>query len=247
MEWSGGSRSTELWNSDRQTLYFASFSPSLDPAFDDFCAPARPSPYVRWGIKRLLDIIVASGALLFFLPVVVLIAIALYLEDGKPLLFRQARVGRNGKLFGCLKFRTMARDADARLQELLATDPATREEWTLKQKLLNDPRVHGVGSVLRRSSLDELPQLINILRGEMSLVGPRPILPEQAELHGDALSAYSSVRPGLTGLWQVSGRNELSYAGRVALDLKYLSELSATTDLRILLKTFKVVLIGTGV
>jgi exopolysaccharide production protein ExoY len=140
----------------------------------------------------------------------------------------------------------MTRDADERLRQLLTSDPECHEEWMLKQKLRNDPRVHWIGSLLRKSSLDELPQLINVLRGDMSLVGPRPILPEQAKMHGSALAIYTSVRPGLTGLWQVSGRNDLNYSERVALDLQYISGLSAEADLRILLKTCYVVLIGSG-
>jgi exopolysaccharide production protein ExoY len=247
MGYSRTSASKEFWDTGNRVLYFDPTAPNLLADNEFRSAPEEFSPYVRYGVKRFLDIIIASIALLFFVPVVTLIIVALYLQDGRPLLFRQPRVGRGGKLFGCLKFRTMARDADTRLSELLAGDPESRAEWSLKQKLRNDPRVHRVGLFLRRSSLDELPQLINVLNGEMSLVGPRPIMPQQAELHGDALAAYSSVRPGLTGLWQVSGRNELSYERRVALDRKYIADLRAVGDLRILLKTIKVVLIGSGI
>jgi lipopolysaccharide/colanic/teichoic acid biosynthesis glycosyltransferase len=147
-------------------------------------------------------------------------------------------VGRGGALFGCLKFRSMVIDSEARLAELLARDPAARAEWEATRKLKRDPRVTSVGRFLRASSLDELPQLINVLRGEMSLVGPRPVIQAELEQHyGAAAAHYMSVRPGITGLWQVSGRNDTTYEQRVRLDVSYVARASFAEDLRILLAT----------
>jgi lipopolysaccharide/colanic/teichoic acid biosynthesis glycosyltransferase len=155
-------------------------------------------------------------------------------------------VGRNGRAFRCWKIRSMVHDAEARLAELLETDLAAAEEWETYQKLDDDPRIMPLGDVLRRTSLDELPQLWNVLRGDMSLVGPRPVTAPELERYGASRSAYCAMRPGITGLWQVSGRNEVTYAERVALDVEYLRKMSLRLDVRIMLQTAGVVLRPTG-
>jgi lipopolysaccharide/colanic/teichoic acid biosynthesis glycosyltransferase len=168
--------------------------------------------------------------------------------DGGPALFAHRRVGRGGASFGCLKFRSMVPDAEQRLAALLARDPAARAEWEATRKLRDDPRVTWIGRFLRASSLDELPQLINVLKGEMSLVGPRPVqATELTTFYGAAAAEHSmAVRPGITGLWQVSGRSDTSYARRVALDVAYVSRPSLREDLRILLRTPAAVLLRRG-
>jgi len=206
---------------------------------------ARPR-YAEWGLKRVLDVTIALTALLFLAPLLALIAIALIVQDGYPIHYRHTRIGRNGERFGCLKFRSMVRDADAQLRKLLEESPAARAEWAETQKLRRDPRIHFVGSLLRKSSLDELPQLINVLRGEMSIVGPRPIVAEEMERYQDKLALYLAVRPGVTGLWQVSGRNDVSYDRRVSMDAEYVRSMSLGHDLFIVLKTGWVIFAGKG-
>jgi exopolysaccharide production protein ExoY len=193
--------------------------------------------------KRVVDLLGATIGLLLLAPVLLMIALAVR-WDGGPALYAHRRVGRGGKEFGCLKFRTMVPDADAVLAALLASSAEARAEWKATQKLRRDPRVTRVGRLLRATSLDELPQLFNVLRGEMSLVGPRPVV--RAELdtfYGPSGAAhYMAVRPGITGLWQVSGRSGTSYAVRVALDVAYVSDMSLRQDVAILLRTLRVVL-----
>lgn len=187
--------------------------------------------------KRALDIIGAGVGLVLLAPFFLIVAL-LVRADGGPAFFAHQRVGRGGKLFGCLKFRSMVIDSQARLEALLANDPAARAEWEATRKLKNDPRITRIGHFLRSTSLDELPQLINVLRGEMSLVGPRPV--QEAEIdryYGASAAHYMAVRPGITGLWQVSGRSETSYESRVALDVSYVSRPSLLADLSILLRT----------
>ena len=187
--------------------------------------------------KRALDIIGAGVGLVLLAPFFLIVAL-LVRADGGPAFFAHQRVGRGGKLFGCLKFRSMVIDSQARLEALLASDPAARAEWEATRKLKNDPRITRIGRFLRSTSLDELPQLINVLRGEMSLVGPRPV--QEAEIdryYGASAAHYMAVRPGITGLWQVSGRSETSYESRVALDVSYVSRPSMLADLSILLRT----------
>ena len=192
--------------------------------------------------KRAVDVLVAGLLLLALLPVLLLIAAAVATTRG-PLLYGHRRVGRGGREFGCLKFRTMVPDADAALERVLAADPAARREWAATRKLRRDPRVTAVGRVLRATSLDELPQLFNVLGGSMSLVGPRPVVREELDEHyGPAATYYAVVRPGITGLWQVSGRSDTSYAERVRLDVEYVRTCSAQLDMRILLRTVQVVL-----
>jgi exopolysaccharide production protein ExoY len=187
--------------------------------------------------KRTLDIIGAGLGLVLLAPFFLIVAFMVR-ADGGPAFFAHQRVGRGGKLFGCLKFRSMVIDSQARLEALLANDPAARAEWEATRKLKNDPRITRIGRFLRSTSLDELPQLINVLRGEMSLVGPRPV--QEAEIdryYGASAAHYMAVRPGITGLWQVSGRSETSYESRVALDVSYVSRPSLLADISILLRT----------
>ena len=166
--------------------------------------------------------------------------------DGGPVFYRHKRIGRDGKPFGCLKFRTMILGAEACLNEYLSYHPEQRREWEQDQKLAFDLRVTAIGNVLRRLSLDELPQLVNVLVGEMSLVGPRPVTEGELKHYGAAASAYLAVRPGLTGPWQVSGRNDVSYATRVAMDEAYVRNFSLWNDIVILLRTPGVVLSKKG-
>lgn len=198
----------------------------------------------RNGIKRLLDLTMIFVALPFWLPVIALCAAALWLEGGQPF-YRQDRLGRGGNRFSILKLRTMVCNADEVLQDLLAQDPKVRAEWDALQKLRNDPRITPVGRFLRATSLDELPQLINVLKGEMSLVGPRPMLPEQLSLYGDP-RAFFAVRPGLTGLWQVSARNNNKFTYRHGVDAAYEAALTFGMDISILFRTVGVVLRRTG-
>ncbi|MBW8269872.1 sugar transferase [Caldovatus sp. SYSU G05006] len=197
-------------------------------------------------LKRALDV-AGAAALLVVLAVPLAVIALLVRADGGPVLFAHRRVGKGGVPFNCLKFRTMVPDAEARLAALLEADPEARAEWEATRKLRRDPRITWIGRFLRASSLDELPQLVNVLRGEMSLVGPRPVpAAELAACYGAAAEHYRSVRPGITGPWQVSGRNDTSYAHRVALDVAYATRPSLREDLRILLRTPAAVLLRRG-
>jgi lipopolysaccharide/colanic/teichoic acid biosynthesis glycosyltransferase len=197
-------------------------------------------------LKRAFDVL-GAGALLLVLAPVFLVLAYLTRRDGGPAFYAHTRIGQGGRGFGCLKFRSMVIDSQARLDALLAADPAARAEWEATRKLKNDPRVTAVGRFLRKTSLDELPQLINVLRGEMSLVGPRPVVAaELSTYYGAAAAHYMSVRPGITGLWQVSGRSDTSYAQRVALDVAYATKPSLWQDIKILLRTPVAVLARRG-
>jgi exopolysaccharide production protein ExoY len=189
------------------------------------------------------------GALLLLLlltPLMVLVVWLTWRRDGLPVFFGHYRVGLDGKLFRCLKFRTMYRESEQMLADLLRGDPVARAEWQKDQKLTNDPRITPLGHFLRRTSLDELPQLFNVLRGEMSLVGPRPITVAELTRYGRVRWHYLSVRPGMTGLWQVSGRNNTSYDERVALDRHYVEARSLWMDVSILVRTVGVVVARDG-
>ncbi|NIX78084.1 sugar transferase [Microvirga terricola] len=196
--------------------------------------------------KRVLDVNIAALMLFLLLPLMVCIYGLIRFDSGRPILFRQQRVGLGGRSFACLKFRTMTPNADKVLQELLERSPEARREWEQSFKLRNDPRVTPLGKFLRRSSLDELPQLFNVLAGDMSLVGPRPIVAAEMSRYGEALPLYLSVRPGLTGLWQVSGRSDCSYPERVALDEHYVQTWSLWNDAKIALRTINAVLSRRG-
>lgn len=197
-------------------------------------------------VKRGIDLAAGVVLLLLLAPLMLLIAALIRAGDGGPAIFKQARIGRSGKSFRCWKFRTMATNADDALQQLLASDPVAAQEWAESQKLTHDPRITPVGAFLRRSSLDELPQLFNIIAGEMSFVGPRPIVAAERERYGEAFTHCFSVPPGLTGLWQISGRSDCSYATRVSLDSQYASEWHLLLDAKILVKTVPAVLMQRG-
>lgn len=197
--------------------------------------------------KRALDLLGATAGLVFLLPVLGAIGMLIAMDSRGAIIHRTWRLGKNGKMFLKYKFRTMLPNGEKLLEELLARDPAVREEYRATYKIRNDPRVTRVGRFLRRASLDELPQLVNVLKGEMSLVGPRDILPQELEDHyGQQKELFLSVKPGITGLWQVSGRSRLPYPERVRLDLQYIEQRSLWLDLRILAKTGAAVLRGDG-
>jgi lipopolysaccharide/colanic/teichoic acid biosynthesis glycosyltransferase len=194
-------------------------------------------------IKRAGDILFSLLVLALGAPLLLLLALLVKLSSQGSILYSQRRIGRGYKGFGCLKFRTMRKDADRVLAAVLAADPALRAEFERDHKLRNDPRITPLGKLLRRSSLDELPQFINVLKGQMSVVGPRPIVWEELRRYGGAMDEVLAVRPGLTGLWQVSGRNNLSYGKRVRLDLHYVRHRNFWMDLRIILRTIGVILL----
>jgi undecaprenyl-phosphate galactose phosphotransferase len=195
--------------------------------------------------KRLFDILGATLCLLALTPIMVSLVI-LVRRDGGPAIFGHRRIGSDGKTFLCLKFRSMCVNAERKLQEHLASNPEARAEWDKDFKLKDDPRITKLGQLLRRTSLDELPQLFNVLRGEMSLVGPRPIVADEVARYGERFVAYRNCRPGITGLWQISGRNDISYRARVRLDSFYAARWSMTKDLFILMRTVAVVFRRSG-
>ena len=197
-------------------------------------------------VGRAIDIVVALVALLVALPVLILLALVIWLQDGGSPIFVHRRIGRHGVVFPCLKLRSMVIDSDRVLTRLLATDPVAAAEWARDQKLRVDPRITPLGAFLRKSSLDELPQLFNVLVGQMSLVGPRPIVASEIKRYGRYFEYYCLVRPGITGLWQVSGRNNTSYRRRVAIDTVYCRSKSLVTDLFILGRTVPAVLSQRG-
>ncbi|MED5562035.1 MAG: sugar transferase [Cyanobacteriota bacterium] len=194
-------------------------------------------------IKRSGDVLFSLAVISLGSPVFLLLALLVKLSSPGPVFYVQRRVGRDYRHFGCIKFRTMRADADDILANLLVKSASMRAEFERDFKIRKDPRITPIGRFLRRSSLDELPQFLNVLRGEMSLVGPRPIVDKELERYGEFMHEVASVRPGLTGLWQVSGRNNLSYAKRVRLDLAYARGRSFMLDLAIILRTFGVLLL----
>ena len=202
---------------------------------------------VRWQgmAKRCFDLGGATALAVFIAPLFALLALLVSLS-GRPIFFAHERIGRHGRPFRCLKFRTMAIDAEARLQGILASDPEAAVEWRRSRKLKNDPRITAVGRWLRKTSLDELPQILNVLRGEMSLVGPRPVTREEVEEYGTNRIYYLQARPGITGLWQVSGRNDLDFRRRVHLDTWYVKNWSLLRDIVILVMTVRVVFARNG-
>lgn len=209
----------------------------------------RPSTLMRPAsqrIKRFMDVAVSLVLGVAALPLMALIAAAILLESGGPVLFAHTRIGKGGRRFRLWKFRTMVVNGEEVLREHLAGSPARAREWALSHKLRNDPRVTRVGRLLRTTSLDELPQLWNVLRGDMSMVGPRPVVDEELSRYGDAASLYLRVLPGLTGLWQVSGRNDTTYNRRIELDKRYIRKWSPVLDLLVLARTVRVVIMGKG-
>jgi len=195
--------------------------------------------------KRVFDTLAALGLLMLLSPLLGVIAL-LIRRDGGPAMFAHPRIGKKGRVFSCYKFRTMVVDAEQQLEHLLQRRPELRNQWQSERKLRHDPRVSSIGRLLRRTSLDELPQLINVIRGEMSLVGPRPVVKAELHRYGDEVGYYLMVRPGMTGLWQVSGRNDVDYDTRVYLDTWYVKNWSLWHDLVILFKTTGVVLTRSG-
>lgn len=223
----------------------ASAAPSLAPSlFLQAEEAARDMP--RCGVcKRLFDIVAAFLLIIALSPVFIGVSIAV-LFSGRPVVYRHKRVGRGGREFYCLKFRTMIQDADKMIEALCESDPAIRAEWEANFKIQNDPRVTRVGRFLRKTSLDELPQLFNVLRGDMSLVGPRPIVRDELTRYGRKAVYYLSVRPGVTGLWQVSGRSDTAYSTRIAMDALYVRRRSFMLDLWVLWQTAVVVVGRSG-
>jgi len=193
-------------------------------------------------VKRTGDIVFSLSVLTLGAPVFLALALLVKASSKGPIFYTQKRVGRDYKSFGCIKFRTMRKDSDKILHSLLENSPELKKEFAKDFKLKNDPRITPIGKFLRRSSLDELPQFINVLRGEMSVVGPRPIVREELRRYGYHMNEVLAVRPGMTGLWQVSGRNNLSYRQRVRLDLRYSRSRCSWMDLKIVLQTIMVVL-----
>lgn len=199
-----------------------------------------------YSLKRLFDVVSASLLLVFVAPLLIVAALAIRLQDGEKAIYAQTRYGLNGRAFRCLKLRSMVPNAAEKLEAVLDSDPEARREWELTQKLTNDPRVTKIGKFIRATSIDELPQLINIIRGDMSVVGPRPIQFSEFAKYGDDLAHYCSVRPGLTGLWQVSGRSNIGYPERVAMDKRYVQTQSFWGDLKIIFRTIPAVLASDG-
>jgi exopolysaccharide production protein ExoY len=209
-------------------------------------APVERRAAVGGKGKRLFD--VAAGGLLLIaaLPAMALVALAIKLTDRGPVLYRHERIGLNGSRFSCLKFRTMVPDAETSFEGLLRRNPEFGNEWRRGHKLRADPRITPLGRLLRRWSLDELPQLFNVVRGEMSLVGPRPVTAAELVRYGASATAYCRARPGLTGLWQVSGRTRLDYEARIGCDLAYLSAWSPWLDAVLLARTPAAIISGDG-
>jgi len=202
---------------------------------------------VNRAVKVVFDYVATLLGVICISPILLLIAAKIYIDDPGPILFKHWRVGKDGKLFPCYKFRSMIVNSQQVLEDLLATDPAAKAEWEANYKLKNDPRITKLGAFLRRTSLDELPQLFNVLRGEMSLVGPRPIVQEELEKYYKGYEGdYLSVKPGVTGMWQVSGRSDLDYDERVELDRWYVRNWSFWVDIMLLWRTVKIVVKGKG-
>jgi exopolysaccharide production protein ExoY len=191
--------------------------------------------------KRAADIVLSLGGIVLLAPFLIICCMVTACFSPGPVLFRHRRVGFNGKPFDCLKFRTMAIDAPERLRRHLEADPAAAAEWNATRKLRDDPRTTMIGVMLRRSSLDELPQLFNVLKGDMSIVGPRPVTEEELGRYSDAITAYYACRPGITGLWQVSGRSNTTFQRRVVLDNYYAHHWSMVFDAKIIMATIPAV------
>ena len=201
------------------------------------------SESVNTGIKTLFDFSLTLVGTICISPLLLYIAYRIKKEDPGPVIFKHIRIGKDGKPFPCYKFRSMVVNSKEMLEQYLASDPAAKEEWERDFKLKNDPRITPIGKFLRRTSLDELPQIFNVLKGEMSLVGPRPVVQEELDkYYGEAVKEYCSVRPGITGMWQVNGRSDLDYTERVLLDKWYVKNRDIKLDIKILWQTIGVVL-----
>lgn len=214
---------------DEKSLPFATIGKEASKGF---------APY----LKIAVDMTIALVALVILMPMIVMIMTLLYVVQGRPIFISHRRIGKYGVMFPCFKFRTMVVNAEDVLFGYLAANPSERAEWAATRKLKSDPRITPLGALFRKSSIDEIPQLLNILLGHMSFVGPRPIVAAEAELYGASLVDYMQVRPGLTGPWQISGRNDISYNARVELDVRYVREHNLWGDLVIMGKTIPAVL-----
>jgi exopolysaccharide production protein ExoY len=220
-------------------------SPSARPRPDALTVTGAEPP--TGGIlKRGFDVLGACVGLILLSPLFVMLALLVKLSSPGSVFYEHPRIGRNGREFRCLKFRTMVENGEEVLNRHFVENPQSHMEWLATRKLQNDPRVTPAGAILRKLSLDELPQLVNILRGDMSIVGPRPVVKDELEMYGGAADYYLRSRPGLTGLWQVSGRNDVSYGTRVAFDRQYVEQWSLLTDLKIILKTVPAVISSRG-
>lgn len=196
--------------------------------------------------KRLFDVVFSLSVLVLFSPVYMVLGLLIYLSSPGPILYVQRRVGRNGRAFGCIKFRTMVVGADQLLWDMLDSCPVSRAEFEDSFKLKDDPRITAIGRWLRMTSLDEFPQFWNVLMGDMSVVGPRPLVKEELPKYGGAIDRVLTIRPGITGLWQVSGRNDIPYPRRIQIDLYYVRSHNFWMDLRIIVKTIGVVIFPKG-
>ncbi|HET7886760.1 MAG TPA: sugar transferase [Bradyrhizobium sp.] len=205
-----------------------------------FVLVTTPRP-IGLASKRAVDIVLALCGIVLLAPFFIICCAIIASFSAGPVFFRHRRVGFNGKRFDCLKFRTMAVDAQDRLRRHLDSDPAAAAEWLATRKLRNDPRITPIGAVLRKSSLDELPQLFNVLKGDMSIVGPRPVTEEELGRYSDSINAYYACRPGITGLWQVSGRSTTTFQRRVVLDSYYAHHWSIALDAKIIMATIPAV------
>jgi exopolysaccharide production protein ExoY len=205
---------------------------------------AGSSQPIGTSAKRCIDIVLAISGIVLLAPLLIICFVATMITSPGPALFRHKRVGFNGKHFDCLKFRTMVTDAPERLQRLLKSDPLAASEWAANRKLKDDPRVTAIGAILRKSSLDELPQLFIVLKGEMSIVGPRPVTDEELQRYTTSMGAYLACRPGITGLWQVSGRSSTTYDKRVACDAFYARNWSMALDAKIVIVTIPSLLVS---
>lgn len=197
-------------------------------------------------LKIIFDFALTLVGTVAISPILIFIAIWIYKDSPGPVIFKHIRIGKDGREFPCYKFRSMCVDAKEKLAELLENDPVAKAEWERDFKLKNDPRITKSGAFLRKTSLDELPQIFNVLKGEMSLVGPRPVIEEELERYGEYVNDYLMVKPGITGMWQVSGRSDIDYKERVLLDSWYVRNWSVWIDIVMLVKTLKVVLLRKG-
>jgi exopolysaccharide production protein ExoY len=230
---------------DRAAPGLHSFEPGWEEVPAQTASPSAPPSSLYAPVKRILDVLGAIVLAVVFSPLIAAIALLMHREGGS-IIYKHRRIGRDGRAFECLKFRTMVPNAEQVLREVLERDPAMKAEWVRDHKLRCDPRVTRLGRFLRRTSLDELPQLWNVMRGEMSLVGPRPVVREELLRYGRNVRTYLSAKPGITGLWQVKGRNDTDYRRRVVLDTYYVRNQNLLLDLYILFKTTRVVLGGSG-
>ena len=221
---------------------FRNASKALHVARAKFLQATQLNGQLGATLKRTIDVIASGAALVLLFPVFVIIAIAIRRSMGKGVVYAHPRVGQGGKVFDCYKFRSMVSDSATVLEHHLDESPSARLEWNATRKLRHDPRVTPLGRLLRRTSLDELPQLLNVLKGDMSLVGPRPIVTSELELYKPYTAEYTAVRPGMTGLWQVSGRSNTSYARRVELDRFYARRGSVGLDLSIIMRTIPAII-----